>query len=49
MNQNEHVYAICDGDVICGGSVKTIEGYAVLHFETASISSFWENQNQPFV
>ena len=48
MTQNEHVYAICcyrpevAGDVISGGNVKTIEGYGVLNFEAASISSFLE-------
>ena len=52
LTQNEHVYAIfcwleVAGDVISGDAVKTIEGYAVLHFEAASIS-FRENQNQPF-
>ena len=51
--KNEHVYAICcrlkaDGDVISGGNVKPIEGYVVLNFEAASLSSFSENQNQPF-
>ena len=54
MAQNEHVYAIfcrpeVAGDVISGGNVKTIEGYVVLNFEAASISSFRANQNQPFV
>ena len=34
-----------DGDVI---SVQVIEGYAVLNFEAASISSSRENKNQPF-
>ena len=54
MTQNEHVYAMCcrpevAGDVIPGESVKTSEGYALLNFEAASIiSSFRENQNQPF-
>ena len=53
MTQNEHVYEICcgpevAGGVISGGNVKTIEGYAVLNFETASISSFRENQNKPY-
>ena len=37
------------GDVITGGNVKTIEGYVMLNFEIASISSFRENLNQPFV
>ena len=50
MTKNEHIYAICcrpevDGDC---GNVKTIEGYVVLNFEAASISSSWENENQPF-
>ena len=45
MAQNEHVYVICCrpevvGEVICGENVKTIEGYAVLHFEAASFSGF---------
>ena len=53
MTQNENVYAIycwpeVAGDVISGGNVKTIEGYVVLNLEAASISSFQENQNQPF-
>ena len=53
MTQNEHVYAICCrpevvGDVISSENVKTIEGYALLHFKAAIISSFQENQNQPF-
>ena len=53
MTQNEHVYAICcrpevAGDVISGGRVNTIEGYALLNFEAASISKLRENQNQPF-
>ena len=54
MTQNEDVYAICcqpevAGDVISGERVKTIEGYVVLNLETASISTFRENHNQPFV
>ena len=55
MTKNEHVYAICcqpevAGDVISGGNVKTIKGYALLNFEAASFySSFRANQNQPFV
>ena len=54
MTQNKDVYAICcgpevAGDVISGGNVKTIEGYTVLNVETASIRSFRENHNQPFV
>ena len=53
MAQNEHVYAICcrpeaAGDIVSGEEVKTVEGYALLNFETANISSFRENQNQPF-
>ena len=52
MAQNEDVYVICcwpevASDVISGGDVKTIEGYAVLNFEIASMS-FRENHNQPF-
>ena len=54
MTQTEHAYAIfcrpeAAGDVITSGNVKTIEGYVVLNIETASISSFRENQNQSFV
>ena len=53
MTQNEHVCVICcrleaADDVISRENVKTIEGYALLNFEAASISSFCENQNQPF-
>ena len=53
LTQNEYVYAICcrpkvAGDVISGGNVKTIKGYAVLHFEAATFSIFWENQIKPF-
>ena len=53
LTQNEHDYAICrrpevSADVISGGYVKTVVGYAVLNFEAASFSSFGENQNQPF-
>ena len=53
MAKNEHVCGICyrpevAGDVISGVNVKTIEGYALLNVEAASISSFRENQNQPF-
>jgi len=45
MTTNEHVNAICRrpevaGDVISGGDVKTIKGYAVVNFEVASSSSF---------
>ena len=48
MTQNEHVYVILcrpeiAGDVISRETVKTIEGYVVLNFEDASISSFREN------
>ena len=44
MTKNEHVYAFCyrpevADDVISGGDVKTIEGYAVLNFEVAGFSS----------
>ena len=53
LTQNEYVYAICcrpevAGDVISGGNVKIIEGYAALNFETASFSSFRDNPIQPF-
>ena len=53
MTQNEHVYAICcltetAGDVISCENVNTTEGYALLNFEAASISSIRENQNQPY-
>ena len=47
MTQVEHLYAtwfqpeVAD-DVLSGGNVNTIEGYAVLHFEAASISSLRE-------
>ena len=46
--QNEHVYAICcrpeiADDVISGENVKTVDGYAVLNFEVASLSSFLKN------
>ena len=45
MAQNEHVYATCcrpeiSGDVISCENVKTIEGYVLLNFGTACISSF---------
>ena len=45
MTNHEHVYAICcrsevAGYVISGENVKTVEGYAVLYFEVASLSSF---------
>ena len=45
MTRNEHVYAICCrpkvvGDIISGKNAKAIEGYAVLNFEVASVSSF---------
>ena len=51
--RKEHIYVICcrlevDGDVISGANIKTIECYALLNFEAASISSFHENQNQSF-
>ena len=54
MTQTEHIYAIFSrpevaGEAISGGHVKTIEGYFVLHFESASVSSFRADQNQPFV
>ena len=54
MNQNEHVYAICcrsevAGDVISGETVKTTEGYAVLNFEVASFSNFWDIKKIHFV
>ena len=54
MIQNEHVYAtFCRpeiaGDVISGGNVKTVEGYVLLNFEAANISSFTANQNKSFV
>ena len=54
MTENENVYAIycrpeVAGDVISGENVKTVESYAVLNFEIASIRSFRENHNQPFV
>ena len=50
LTQNEHVYVIlcrpeAAGDAISSENVKTLEGYATLHFETARISSFRENQN----
>ena len=52
--KNEHVCAIfclpeVGRDDISDGNVKTIKGYVVLNFEAASISSFIENQNQPFL
>ena len=45
MTKNEHVYAIfcrpvVAGDVVYDVDVKTIEGYVVLNFEAASLSSF---------
>ena len=51
--QNEHVYVICyslevAGDAISGENVKTIEGYAVLKFEVASLSSFLDIPKQSF-
>ena len=53
MTKNKHVYVICcqmevAGDVLSGENVKTIESYALLNCEAASISSSRENQNQPF-
>ena len=53
MTKNEHVFAIfrrqeVADDIISCGYVKTIEGYAELNFEHASISRLRENQNQPF-
>ena len=36
------------GDILSGGNVKSIEGYAVLNFEAGSFSGFRENQIQPF-
>ena len=53
MTQNEHDYAICcrpevAGNVIASENAKTVEVYVALNFEDASISSFRENQNQPF-
>ena len=54
MTQNEDVYAICCRpevafDVISGANVKTSERYAVLNLDIASIRSFQENHNQPFL
>ena len=51
MTHNEHVFAICcrpeaTGDIISGENVTTIEGYAVLNFEVASLSSFRDIQNK---
>ena len=45
MTQNEYVYAIScrlevGDDVISGEIVKTIDGYALLNFEVASLSIF---------
>ena len=34
------------GDVISGENVKIAEGYALLNFESATVSSFQENKNQ---
>ena len=44
MTQHKHAYAICcrpevTGDVISSETVKTFDGYALLNFEVASISS----------
>ena len=54
MTKNEHVYAIFHrpevaSNVISNANVKINEGYALLNFEAASLSSFRANQNQPFV
>ena len=55
MTPIEHVYGICCrpeavGDVISRvKKVATAKRYALLNFEAASISSFREKQNQPFV
>ena len=54
MTQNEDVYAIgcrpeVAGEVISGRNVKTIEGHTALNLEIATISSFREIHNQPFV
>ena len=51
MTKNEHVYATCcppevAGDVISGENVRTMA--IVSNFEAASLSSFRENQSQPF-
>ena len=53
MTQIEPIFAIycrpeVAGDVISGENIKTIECYALLNFEAAIFSSFWENQNRPF-
>ena len=53
MTKNEHVYVICcrrevAGDIISGENVNTKDCYVTLNFEAATISSFRENQNQPF-
>ena len=53
MTQND-VYAICcrsqvPGDVISGGNVKTVEGYAVLNLEVASFWSFRDIKKNHFV
>ena len=42
MTQHDHVYMICcrpevADDVISGGNVKTIEGYAVLNLKLLSL------------
>ena len=52
--KNGKVYAICcrpeaAGDVTSGENVKTIEGYAVLNVEVASVSSFRDNKKNHFV
>ena len=53
LDPNWTNHAICcqtelAGNDISSENMKTIEGYAVLNFEAVSISSFQENQNQPF-
>ena len=53
MTQTEHAYATwcrpeVAGDVISGRKAKTIEGYDVLNFETASLVVTEKNQNQLF-
>ena len=47
LTQNAYVYVIwwqpeVADDVISGGNVKTLEGYAVLNFEAARFDSFWD-------
>ena len=53
MTQNKHVYVIrgqpeVASDVISGENVKTVEGYGVLNFEVASISSFPDIRKKSF-